>query len=334
MPRDEIITCMTAELSLSPEGAAPEWIQVFPSGTFTARDGRGPYSISDPEALIARTHDFWNGWDIPLDYNHQTARDAGQAAPAAGWIKELQPREDGIWARVEWTPRGRDAVVAREYRYISPYFTAPKKEVGELLSVAVTNLPALVNMTPLSFAMIERHQTLKEHTMDFKETMAQTLGLSLAAGEGEIIAAAASLRDDLSRAKTSLAAGPDPARYVPKDMHDAIATELASLKADVARARSGELVKSAQSAGKLTPAMEQWGLSYATADPEGFKAWMAAAPVLAPASKDALAQAAPPRDSGTHAALSPEEKAVCAACGISEDKYRQAGREVPHGQTH
>jgi len=103
----------TALPAPSPEApGAPEWIQLLPLGTFSGRDGRGPYHVNDPEAVIAATREYHGNTDIPLDYNHQTefASQNGKPAPAAGWIKELETRPDGIWARVEWTEAGARAV--------------------------------------------------------------------------------------------------------------------------------------------------------------------------------------------------------------------------------
>lgn len=65
-------------------------------------------------------------------------------------------------------------------------------------------------------------------------------------------------------------------------MHESVSQELAALKAGQAKASAERLVKAAQDAGKLTPAMTAWGTSYATENPEGFKAWMETAPDLRP----------------------------------------------------
>ena len=53
------------------EGRAPEWIHLLPSGAFSGRDGRGPYRLTDPDAVIAATREWFRGADMPVDYNHQ-----------------------------------------------------------------------------------------------------------------------------------------------------------------------------------------------------------------------------------------------------------------------
>lgn len=351
----------TALPAPSPESpAAPEWIHLLPAGTFSGRDGRGPYRVDDPQAVLAATREYFGAADIPLDYNHQTelAPENGKPAPASGWIKALEARPDGIWARVEWTGAGARAVAAREYRYISPVFYHNRDgRVLLIQSAALTNLPNL-DLKALSAA---RHSAAnsalpgaEENDMNFKEAMAQSLGLSLDSSEAEVIAAASAMRDAVGQAgkalhaseglpgliraaheaaaKAACADNPDPARYVPMSMHESVSQELATLKAEQARARAEGLVRAAQSAGKLTPAMTDWGMSYASGDPEGFKAWMETAPDLRPGGgKDSGTSAAPPPNTGP--ALSAEEKAICAAFGYDAQAWAaDAQKEAAHGQ--
>lgn len=129
------------------QGGAPEWVHLLPAGTFQGRDGRGPFSIDNAETLLAASRD--PGLDMVIDYDHQTDYAAvpkvGGVAPAAGWVRELNVREDGIWAKVEWTPKAAEMIANREYRYISPVFTSHKKtgKVVQLLRAALTNTPNL-----------------------------------------------------------------------------------------------------------------------------------------------------------------------------------------------
>src|SRR3546814_1790477 len=70
---------------------------------------------------------------------------SGGRAPASGWIKELQKRDDGIYGRIEWTAAARQALAAGEYRYISPVFNHDKigGRVRAILRAGLTNTPAL-----------------------------------------------------------------------------------------------------------------------------------------------------------------------------------------------
>ncbi len=73
-----------------PEGAeVPEWIQLTPAGRFETFDARGPYEVTDPQAVIEAS--FAARGEIEIDVNHAsfTAAKAGGEAPARGWIVEM-----------------------------------------------------------------------------------------------------------------------------------------------------------------------------------------------------------------------------------------------------
>jgi phage I-like protein len=127
----------------------PEWLRLLPRGPVELVDGREPLEI-DEEALARIVGAFQaRGVDLVVDYEHQSLK--GGRAPAAGWIKELSAREDGLWARVEWTPAARDYLRNREYRYFSPVLRLnPESRRPEaLLQVALTNVPAIRALPPL-----------------------------------------------------------------------------------------------------------------------------------------------------------------------------------------
>ena len=113
---------------IHPSDVPPEWVQLIPAGISHGRDGRGPYNLKDVPAVIAATKAHFGSADIPVDYDHQImyAKDNGQPAPAAGWIKDFSTRPDGLWGRVEWTERAAAHLKNREFRYLSPSFTIEK----------------------------------------------------------------------------------------------------------------------------------------------------------------------------------------------------------------
>lgn len=138
-------------------GQAPEKIHLLPLGSIVLGDGRQPFIVT-PESL-EKIMEAWRirGNDMVIDYEHQTV--TGQEAPAAGWVKELSPAADGLWARVLWTDRAKEYLERREYRYFSPVVQLGEgRVVVDLLHVALTNFPAIANLTPL----ILRHQGSEE----------------------------------------------------------------------------------------------------------------------------------------------------------------------------
>lgn len=337
----------------------PDWVQVLPAGRFAGRDGRGPYSC-DARAVCAATLAHFGEAEIPLDYDHQLELSAenGQPAPASGWVKELEPRADGLWARVEWTAKARAGISAREYRYLSPVFFHDKAgTIRRLDSIALTNLPNLPLKALSRKGEAGANFKPKEEPMGFNTLMRAIFGLPESATDDQIATHAKHLTAETSLAKSaqakaenelaevrkalavkdgddltkaamtarSQADAPDPARFVPVGVLQSTAAELAELKAMAAKESAAALVDEGVRAGKISPAMSDWAKDYAAKDPEGFKAFMAKAPSIqagGSAAGDKGPGATPPKDD--EGELSKEEKAVCRATGISEDDYKKA----------
>lgn len=98
-----------------------KWTKLAPAGQFSARDGRGPFDAGDlasMQAIVDRTRRYHGTTDMMVDYDHQSlfgAKDGvGGRAPAAGWVRELEARSDGIYGRIEWTAAARAAITAGE----------------------------------------------------------------------------------------------------------------------------------------------------------------------------------------------------------------------------
>jgi phage I-like protein len=129
----------------SSNGTVPDWIHVLPAGTFRGADGRGPYVLRDPAAVIAASLDQ-NHTRIIVDENHSTDTGAkiGLPSPAMGRVLELQSRADGIWARVKWNKRGHANMTDDAYFGISPVFASgPDGTVTRIVRVSLTNDPNL-----------------------------------------------------------------------------------------------------------------------------------------------------------------------------------------------
>jgi phage I-like protein len=186
-------------LPAAPDGASepPGWVELIPAGTFSGRDGRGPYRL-DIEAVLAAF--AAGGIDLPIDYDHQTLEADAKAGPvpAAGWIKELQAREGALWGRVEWTPRAAELIVHREYRFLSPVFRHDKQgRVLALEGAGLTHYPNL-DLTPVA------HQK-GEHDMTDLTPIARALGVEGEASVDALAAHAAQIKEAATRA-------PDPAQ--------------------------------------------------------------------------------------------------------------------------
>src|SRR6266849_5925328 len=167
----------SSEAAPAADSSAPEWIELLPAGVFYGRDGRGPFQLDDPDAVIESTHALQMNAGLPIDYDHATDFGApeGRPAPAAGWIRELAVRDGALWGRVEWTARAADSIVAREYRYVSPVFQFDPKDgiVTRLLRAGLTNNPNL-HLTAIAAARVavevakdDARKVAKDETMEF-----------------------------------------------------------------------------------------------------------------------------------------------------------------------
>ncbi|MBS5879919.1 MAG: hypothetical protein KIC63_07260, partial [Clostridium sp.] len=125
----------------------PKEIKLFPLGLVKSQ--KGDFLI-DTEAYNSILNHFKaHHVDIPIDYEHQTLQDV--QAPAAGWIKDLILKQDGVYASVEWTEKAAQYLAAKEYRYLSPVVSVRESDRKALLlhSAALTNTPAIDGMTAI-----------------------------------------------------------------------------------------------------------------------------------------------------------------------------------------
>ena len=100
------------------DAAASSWIQAMPLGKYS-HPVYGEINIT-PEK-VARFADNVNrkvrGTDLDIDYDHKEYN-----GEAAGWVKQAEPRTDGLWILVEWTAKAWEAIKSKAYRYFSPEF--------------------------------------------------------------------------------------------------------------------------------------------------------------------------------------------------------------------
>lgn len=319
----------TAHVALLAAGQSgvPDWIELLPAGALIkGRDGR-TFKVADPQALVDATMGYNSGRDIVVDYEHATDKAApkGLPAPASGWIDALEVRDGAIWGRARWTVAAHAMIAAREYRYTSPVFYHEKVEAGEAAEVFVIARVALTNDPNLTLTALNGADPAsltpptKEPTMNIAALCA-ALGLAATASEAEVITA-------INSARSSSQATPDMSLYVPKAQHDAIVTELNSVKAANATAAKAVFdgavnaaLDGAISAGKVVPAArEQYkAMCSDQAGLDNFKALVEKLPVIA--SAEAGVTAAKVGETAT-GILGAEEIAACSALGLTHEQF-------------
>lgn len=325
--------------SILPESElAPKWVQLIPGGTFFGEDGRGPYSLDNPEQVIAAS--LRPGSRLVFDQDHASAHSlkSGIPAPARGWIVALETRGGSIWGQVEWTDAGKKLVESREYRGISPEFMHEKTggRVTRLLRASLTNLPNL--------ELQSLHST--EPRMDFIPAIRTALGLPETADETAILAAAAAMRTTTAAHSQQLAAIAAAAKLDPALAPGAIVTalqargagggtleEVTALQSQVVALQNAERRRGAEAA--IDAAMRAKKPILATRreefiarhmqDPAGTEAWLADMPSLA--AGGVPPGAAPAATSG----LDASDQQVIALMGISPDAFLKAKQAYAKG---
>ena len=95
------------------DGSIPTEIMMLPLGDWNTQY-YGPMQVT-MDHLSQIVANFKSGVRklVPVDVDH----DGGKAA---GWVKEVQAREDGLYGVIEWTKYGKDLLTEKIYRLFSP----------------------------------------------------------------------------------------------------------------------------------------------------------------------------------------------------------------------
>ncbi|WP_113911170.1 phage protease [Roseovarius dicentrarchi] len=293
---------------------APEWVHLLPSGRIVGRDGRS-FDLTDPQTVMAQ---FEAGRiDLPIDYEHQNDRSkASGPVPAAGWIKELQARKDGLWGRVEWTARAADLIANREYRYLSPsiLYNRLDQRIVKLKGAGLVHAPNL-HLT----ALASQEDTMPQDEMTFAQSIAKMLGLPPETPEDEILRALVEHMEATSRDDAQMAqARPDPRRYVPIEALHSLMTDRNAQAATMREARAQSHVDDAFRRDYLTGPMKDWAPELCRMDEASFDAFINTATPYAKGGS--ILPSGPPRGADAQAKGSPLAEAVCAQLGISIDR--------------
>ncbi len=218
-----------AQTGKTPDGKRipPKEFRLFRAGLNPSQKGDFVFDAESAEAVLAN----WKveGNDLMGDYNHE---DGG---PAACTYFELEVRNGELWAtNVSWTPKAFKALEDGEYRLYSPTFLAQRetKRIVKLVAFALTNRPALYNLTPLVEASANDAELLaraKEHShMD--ETLKQqnaALTAQVAALSAELASSKAKASDGEMVALSMAIGVAKPADALP------VATALVALRSDL-----------------------------------------------------------------------------------------------------
>lgn len=309
------------ELALSgEEGRAPSEFRILRAGETATRKGRVLFDSDAAAAVMAEY--AADPRPLAIDYEHAHLPTSG-APPsekrAAGWFRP-EVRGGELWAAdVDWTPRGREAVEAKEFRFTSLWGDGERDgervRLRRLRNVALTNTPAVIGSVPLvqSEGPEDKHMSEAKSALvialgcsEEAEAVAKVQGLSLVMTEVEAVT---------GKSGASEAIGALRALKLKADGHDALALELSELKARADSEKREALIVKLSEEGKLPPALHDWARAL---DLKALIAFGEGAPKLV---SDEQAPKPPKTDT---IALSEELKAMLKRTGQTEDDYRAA----------
>lgn len=143
-----------SELDFTDENNS-KWIHALPVGMF-----KHPL-LGDMDLTSDRLHRFAESFkknprqiDLSIHYGHKI--DGGEEA--AGWVKDVEARNDGLWYFVEFVPDAIQKIKEKKFKYFSAEFQGlwkdPTGNVHEdvLFGGALTNRPFMKGMVPINLS--------------------------------------------------------------------------------------------------------------------------------------------------------------------------------------
>lgn len=168
-----------SKLQFAEDGSAPAEIQILMTGKWN-HPVYGPIIIEASDITeFKKNFDAGLRRDIPITEGHEVMDEK----PAVGWIKSLDDRgDDGLWATMEWTEKGKTLLAERSYKYFSPEFYTEYEDpetreiyTNVLVGGALTNKPYFKGMRAVvaSENRINNQYQFNENDMNIKEITAK-----------------------------------------------------------------------------------------------------------------------------------------------------------------
>jgi phage I-like protein len=245
----------------------PEEVKLLPLGLVKSQ--KGNFHVDESSYRSMRNQFKNRNIDLVVDYEHQTLENV--QAPAGGWIKDLILKNDGIYAKVEWTNKAIDYLKNKEYRYLSPVVLVTKSDNKAVIlhSVALTNTPAIDGMEAIinslnnsikgdgimdEFDKAKKTDEISQNA-ELSEKMFQVaieLGLKKDSNIDEILQAIKKLKEG-------------------KTESELIANKLQNEKL---QSESQELVQMSLSIGQISESQKDWAIQRCVDDVEGFRTFV------------------------------------------------------------
>lgn len=136
------------------------WVQAWKFGVWDhPKYGKEVVDQQFAEELVANFRANVYGQELPFDYEH--GLDPAKGLQAAGWIRDMAVRDDGVYYLLEFTEDAASEIKAGKWKYVSPAYLGKWKNdsTGETFSNVptgggITNRPYFKGMLPLNFSEI------------------------------------------------------------------------------------------------------------------------------------------------------------------------------------
>ncbi|VWX62576.1 phage protease [Sphingorhabdus sp. 109] len=335
-------------------GALQQDFLIMPFGTPIFTRNAAEHNLRDrahADRVLAATKAALASAQMSIDYDHQTFTAAntqvGGTAKASGWVKDLEIRDDGIWALgVKWTSLAATALASQEYRYISPYYKYDPTtgDVTRIVNLGITNLPNF-DMAAIAaehshnnqgsfcmkkiavalglaedateeqiLTMIADWKSAQSVASEMQTALITVFGLSADADAGAIASAAKTAKDKADQPAVAAEGEIDLSKYVPRAEFDAVASQVNSRE----EADAVAMVEKGIADGKLLPAQKAFWMTQAKADKAAVASYLEGAPaILKDVDFDNL-------DNKTATGLAADEAAVASQLGLTEDQFSAA----------
>ena len=214
---DESLLYSTEQFSAETDDEGLIWVHGFPYKTYKhPRYGEITFSPKDAEEMV---HNFTAnvlGRDVAWNYDH--GEDGAKGNKAAGWVRKLDVRDDGLYVGVEPTVEAMHEISDGAWKYSSierrrewenPETLEVHKNV--LVGGAFTNTPFMYGIAPLNFSeyLVDEQEGNEQEDEVNLEELAKSVGLGADASEDEVFSRIKAIKDDAEKYKDGQTTGPN-----------------------------------------------------------------------------------------------------------------------------
>jgi hypothetical protein len=138
------------------EGSNETWIQAFTEGKYNhPLFGEINFDEEKLKGFADSVKNNVRGVQPDIDFDHKMF-----SGEAAGWVKDARyEKGKGLSVQVDWTPKAKEAIASKSYKYFSPEFAdewehpkTGKTHKNVMFGGALTNRPFLKDILPVNLS--------------------------------------------------------------------------------------------------------------------------------------------------------------------------------------